>query len=228
MKRIDANDKSVYGDSYINSYKKKRNEGRIDRIFKYVNVNSTDNVLDVGCGSGYLYPFIDNLGANYIGIDESKLFVEEAKSNFETSSKKNLFSNVSLSTLAKNNMKNFSKVFLLDVTEHLTDEEIVNVLNDSYDLMSPGGQLIIHTPNLNFILEQLKQHKVLKQTEGHIGVRNSKMYIELFRNSKFGNNYRGYFLSHYLKSLKPLKILTYVPLFGKLFEARLLFILNKA
>lgn len=43
-----------------------------------------DRVLDIGCGNGRLYPVLKKIGAEYVGIDNSKNLIGIAQSKFPT------------------------------------------------------------------------------------------------------------------------------------------------
>ena len=55
-------------------------EGRF-RLLRNI-VPNYEIVLDIGCGTGYYYPFLTEKGATYIGMDSSTLMIERAKQEF--------------------------------------------------------------------------------------------------------------------------------------------------
>jgi cyclopropane fatty-acyl-phospholipid synthase-like methyltransferase len=53
--------------------------------------------------------------------------------------------------------ESFDRIFLTDVVEHLTDEELENVFNICLRLLRDNGKVIIHTaPTLNYL--KIGQH----------------------------------------------------------------------
>jgi len=85
----------------------------------------------------------------------------------------------------------FDLIFLIDISEHLYDDQLREILRELKDLLSEKGRLLIQTPNWNYenILYPLKRFvslpaTVLKQI-GRLfrGRRKEKSWREWFRNT---------------------------------------------
>lgn len=227
--KVNPNDQSIYGDDYIAAYQLKEGEGRIERLIKYINFSKSDSILDVGCGSGYLYGIIKNKIKSYTGIDENIAFIKDSQNRYGENTKNKNFINISLKNYRKKNTSiKFDKIFLLDITEHLVDSELKETIKLCHTLLNPGGSLIIHTPNKNYFLELLKDKSIMKQTLGHVGVRNPRQYKKFLKTANFGEDHiRLKEINHYVPILKTVHIFSFIPFIGRYFKARIFIIATK-
>jgi SAM-dependent methyltransferase len=102
------------------------------------------SILDAGCGSGaYLY-FLQKAGYKTLtGVDGSAEQVALAHGfglTFVT--QQDILS--CLSSLEENSM---DVLLLMDVLEHMTRQELLDVLDGAYRVLQPGGNCIAHVPN---------------------------------------------------------------------------------
>jgi SAM-dependent methyltransferase len=103
-----------------------------------------EHVLDFGCGTGFLLPHLARYVKTLTGADvseESLKFVNQAYGNLTNF--QGAFS-VDELLLKKNT---FDAIVLIEVVEHLYDNQIDNILNQTLSLLRPGGIVIITTPN---------------------------------------------------------------------------------
>lgn len=216
--------KNYYDEKYVKKYASKEGEGRIENIIKSLDLTKDIKVLDVGCGNGFLANLIaDNVKA-YIGIDVSSEFISDAKKRVSKDNCK--FYKIELEEYAKGKTNIYDLIFLLDVTEHIPDYDLKPILRDCQKLLKSNGMLVIHTPNKDYLLEQLKGKGLIKQTTGHIAVRNSEEYINLLKGQKFGKIILKR-TNHYNKLLNKLYFLSIIPGIGKYFVPRLLIFAQK-
>jgi hypothetical protein len=104
---------------------------------------------------------------------------------------------------------------------------MLKILGASRQLLRDDGQLVIHTPNLDYWLERLKSKNIVPQLEGHIAVRNRTEYLRLLDNAGF-ELVRHENLPHYRQPLRLVdSILLYIPLVGRLFASRLFLVARK-
>lgn len=101
---------------------------------------SHDTVLDIGCGFG---EFINHIRCKKkIGLDIEKGYKEFLKKDVEfittTSSKLPL------------KASSVNKIFISNVFEHLTREDIANTVLECHRILKPSGQVIILQPNIRF------------------------------------------------------------------------------
>lgn len=223
VSKVDPNDQQIYGSSYIEAYRKKEGEGRLERLLEYINPQPTDNILDIGCGSGFIYDLLQDKIKTYVGIDENRAFIEDNLKRFGDNTKSRTFTRISLRKfLEKHKTAKYQKIFLLDVTEHLVDSELKETLDLCYGALDRGGWLMIHTPNARYFMEIFKSRGLLKQTLGHVGVRNHAQYRKMLNDAGFeSNKCKVQFLNHYVPVMKHFHTLSHIPFLGKYFEARL-------
>ncbi len=119
---------------------------------KLANVQKGDRVLDVGCGRGEIVFQTANLGGVCTGIDFSKDAIEIAQSirNEHSEEIKNRTNFICCNAERMSFPDNtFDKIFLLDVVEHVSKDELLNILAEIRRILKKDGRLIIHsTPNI--------------------------------------------------------------------------------
>lgn len=205
-----------YGNDYVKRYREKEGEGRLERLLVLIDLRKSDSVLDVGCGNGFLADLLKEKIKFYTGIDTSNAFINEARKNV----KKNNFVFYCESSRKHLERKiKYDKIFLMDVSEHMTDKIFLDVLSDIKVMLKREGKVYLHTPNKMYFLELLKQVGVLKQTFGHIAVRSAHDYINLL--NKAGYGVEVVYLNHYLGLLSWFSFLKRIPFIGYIFNARL-------
>jgi len=215
---------NLYSADYVRIYKRKKKEGRLDRLKTYFSLNKNVFVLDVGCGSGFLFDLIRDDIKSYTGIDLSDDFINESKKTHKNN--KLSFRCESSRNHAKKFSNYYKKIFMMDVTEHLDDETMLEIIKDCHKMLKKNGKLFIHTPNGMYFLEILKKIGIIKQTAGHIAIRSYNQYKKLIKKTDF-SNIKIVYLNHYIIFLKPFYYLSYVPFIGDYFKARLLIIIEK-
>jgi 2-polyprenyl-3-methyl-5-hydroxy-6-metoxy-1,4-benzoquinol methylase len=164
-----ANCHLIYVDNYrdivINivyknfDYKSEATEKRIRRdaihslsnIRRYLEVNDFNiNILDVGCGRGYLLDEARYFNWITSGIDYSSYMVKYAKDVLKLNVIKGNINNY------KSNNK-FDIVVLNQVIEHLADPNMI--VSKCRMLLKPKGLLYIATPNINSHLANIYKEK---------------------------------------------------------------------
>tara|TARA_B100000945_G_scaffold321369_1_gene335508 strand:- start:1127 stop:1915 length:789 start_codon:yes stop_codon:yes gene_type:complete len=117
---------------------------RLEKALDYACIQSGMKILDIGCGRGEMINACSDLGANAVGIDYADAAISLTKS-LKTNQKVSLSDAKSLPF--PNNF--FDRVLILDVVEHLYPWELNKVLKQIFRVLSPEGQLIVHTaPNV--------------------------------------------------------------------------------
>jgi len=229
MKRMNQEElKKLHGMHYVNEFNKRNaHPYRLERLIKLIKFNNRDIVLDAGCGNGILLDFINKKIKFYYGVDFSREFirvsVERQKANKISNAK---FFNVDIEEFCKKNKERFDKIFAFDLLEHLYDDQFIKIFSMFYYSLKPNGKIFIHTPNRDYILEVLKNKKILKKQIEHIGIRNATEYLKLLKKTGF-KNIKTMYLPHYIKLLSFFDFLRNIPMVGKYFEARLFIICKK-
>lgn len=200
---------------------------RIIKLSKYFDLSESDIVADYACGNGSLLDVIYNKIKYYYGVDFSNEQIGYAKKRLSQKGINNgEFIAQDIIEFSKNNLAKFDKAFSFDFTEHIYDEELIDIFSAIRDTLKPQGKLFIHTPNGNYLLEILKNKNILHQIEQHIAVRNDREYVTLLQKIGFRKIQINY-IAHYIPPMEYLHFLSKFPFIGKYFEARLFIICEK-
>lgn len=212
--------KNFYRGEYVAKYLDKP-ISRLRRLLPYINLSRSDEVADFACGSGMLLELIHGKIAHYWGVDFSEEFIEVAK---REALRKDLggasFECAEIVDFCSKHQGYFDKAFALDFSEHIYDDNFINIFSAVFRSLKEGGRLYIHTPNGDYFLEILKKKGFLKQFTEHVAVRNAGAYVKLLREVGF-TSVNVHFLAHYVRPLSYLHFLSHIPLAGRIFQARL-------
>jgi len=215
-------DEEIYDDRYYLNLPTE--SGRIANLLALMEFGDEVSVCEIGCAAGDFLAVISPVIRYGIGLDVSEPAIRAANKLKSKHGLANIeFEEVSASDFAlrDGNASRFDYVLLLDVTEHIDDVTVAEVLQAAKRLIKPGGLLVIHTPNLTYWLEQLKDKGIIKQLRGHIAVRNEQQYRALIDEAGFGEP-RVLGLPHYRQPLRFIdQLLSRMPLLGRLFRSRL-------
>lgn len=114
-------------------------------VYALRNMICMDNgeILEVGCGYGYLTYALNKAGYNIKGLDVSESAINQAKKSFgDYYLCKDLFE------YAKLHPESVDLVILTEVIEHV--EKPIGFLEALTKMISPGGSIILTTPNKSF------------------------------------------------------------------------------
>ena len=113
----------------------------IDFIIENINVTEQKSVLEVGCGDGYVIGQIKNKFNNYTftGVDLSEKSISLAKA---LNTNDIDFFNSDVSEIDGV----FDIVYMNQVMEHVPNEQVNNILLNSWGKVGNGGKLIITVP----------------------------------------------------------------------------------
>ncbi len=109
---------------------------RNDMLRRFLDLQPTDRVIDLGCGSGRT--LVWNAGAaSLVGVDVSPFFAEEAIARCD----------VLQGDLRRLPMRSgaFTKAWSLDVLEHLSPQALHDVLAEANRVLAPKGALFVYT-----------------------------------------------------------------------------------
>ena len=135
----------------------------IDFIIENIEATEQKSVLEVGCGDGYVISALKNKFNNYkfTGVDLSEKSINLAK---VLNTNDIDFFNSDVSEIDGF----FDIVYMNQVMEHVPDEQVNNVLLNSWSKVSSGGKLIITVPG--------KGKKIIKKHYRHY---NTQMLKEI-------------------------------------------------
>jgi 2-polyprenyl-3-methyl-5-hydroxy-6-metoxy-1,4-benzoquinol methylase len=129
----------------------KRTAGTTPSLVKSISrlCDSSDRILEVGCGRGYTCLKLAPHVASIVGIDVSEPTLKEAQKLLET----HRIQNAQILRCFADELTHyfssgvFDKVISIDVYEHLHPDDAVLHLHQVYSVLKPKGHYIIVTPN---------------------------------------------------------------------------------
>lgn len=215
--------KEVHDTNYVYKFEKiaAANNIKINRLLNFCKLKETDIVTDFACGSGMLMPLIAPKVKKYYGVDFSEPFIKvaEKKKNHLRINNVEFFCS-GISEFCANHINEFDAGFAMDFSEHVYDEEWLEILRAIRDSIKSNGTLYLHTPNANFFLEVMRNKNfILTQREEHIAVRTPEENVKLLKEAGF-SVVKLSLIAHY-NILKVLHPLSYLPILGKYFKARI-------
>lgn len=113
----------------------------INHVVDYSDISETDKILDVGCGTGVLTPYLRyKIGeeGEITGLDVSDKMIEKANAKFNDRRIKFISGDIYEHNLSKNY---YDKIFVFSAFPHLHDKK--TVLEIFNDLLKDKGKLII-------------------------------------------------------------------------------------
>jgi SAM-dependent methyltransferase len=110
---------------------------RNDQLRSSLQPGAGDRVLDLGCGSGRMVLWNEDLGAWTVGVDVSPFFAREARERVD----------LVLGDLRRLPFPDatFTKGYALDVLEHLSPVALDGVLTEAARVLAPGGALFVYS-----------------------------------------------------------------------------------
>lgn len=114
---------------------------------KYLPSDKRARILDLGCGMGHFLYFLKRQGyKDFLGVDSSEQEIHYCKDKGYPVEKDDIFA------FLDKDIEKFDAVIFNDVIEHLTKEQILNILAKIYKSLRTNGVLLIKTINMaNFI-----------------------------------------------------------------------------
>ena len=109
-----------------------------------------ENILDFGCGSGVMLPFLAQHVRQVTAIDIDLVPLESLKKHIPLAENVQVLdaNQISLSQLTP---KSFDLINALDVLEHVDD--LSTTLHDLLHLLKPGGRLLVSGPTENIFYQ---------------------------------------------------------------------------
>jgi len=102
------------------------------------------DIVDLGCGCGALVLFLQQAGyRNVQGVETSPDQVEFARQLGVSS----VVSGDLVPFLRNSAAEVFDVVVAFDVIEHFYKDEVLEIMDQAYRVLRPGGRLIVHVPN---------------------------------------------------------------------------------
>jgi 2-polyprenyl-3-methyl-5-hydroxy-6-metoxy-1,4-benzoquinol methylase len=221
----------LHSKDYADSFERGQDRKRLERLIPHITINPGATVGDFGCGNSLLLECIEDQKQKvekYYGVDFSKdLLAYAAKRSQILGFTQAQYYQGSIEDFCKEHQGELDLAIALDISEHVYDEEWLEILKAIHGALKPGGSLYIHTPNGDFLLEIMKRRNfILKQFPEHIAVRNDSENLMIIRHAGF-TTVKIHYLSHYNRLLRYMKLFSRIPFIGKYFRARLFFVATK-
>lgn len=194
---------------------------RLERLAPLLELPPAACVVDLACGNGLLLDLLHERIDEYVGVDFSSEFIAAAE---ERAARRGLtkgrFVCSDIEELLRASPEAFDAAFALDFAEHIDDRDFRRIFRAVRRALRPGAPLYLHTPNLAFVVERLKERGILAQFPEHIAVRDAAQLTALLEACGF-RRIDVRFLSHYHPVLRPLHLLSALPGIGRALQARL-------
>lgn len=127
-----------------------RMERRCDLILNQINVMPSTRIIELGCGTGFMaYLLAKKSGAQVIGTDICKSFMDQANASFQLSNLRFEYLNCTL----EESFQHFGKEASIDafvgngILHHLV-RELKSVFKKLRYYLKPGGKLVFLEPNI--------------------------------------------------------------------------------
>jgi 2-polyprenyl-3-methyl-5-hydroxy-6-metoxy-1,4-benzoquinol methylase len=124
---------------------------RLRKVMEYIQQpTSYGCVLDFGCGSGVMLPYLSQISSQVFAMDVDLLPLERIQTYIPFAA------NVEAKDAGRNGVidlpaSSFDLVIALDVLEHVKD--LPRTLKELLTLLKPGGQLIVSGPTENILYQ---------------------------------------------------------------------------
>ena len=151
-----------------------REAQRIHTLESLCRPREGDDVLDLGCGTGRYTRILAGRVRRIVGVDFSAAAIGKALASGRRPNME--FRPADIRHLGMFRDRSFDKIVAVDVLEHLSDDDLRIALDEVRRLLKNGGLFVFFTPCGSHWIERLKRRGVLKQVEGHIGVRSEEQY----------------------------------------------------
>jgi 2-polyprenyl-3-methyl-5-hydroxy-6-metoxy-1,4-benzoquinol methylase len=120
---------------------------RLHRAMNYIEKYAPyENVLDFGCGSGVMLPFLAQLSKQVTAIDIDLLPLESLKKHIPLAENIQVV-DANQTSLSQLTPQSFDLINALDVLEHVDD--LTHTLIELLNLLKPWGRLVVSGPTEN-------------------------------------------------------------------------------
>lgn len=124
---------------YVKAYKK---------VIKRIALNNSDQVLDVGCGTGKLAIALSNIPKKYVGIDLAQKTIDIAEKKAQQNQ---VFFKADMLNMQFDNCS-FSKIVALTSIDQVFEREVA--LNECKRVLSDDGLIYIEVRNADYIIKR--------------------------------------------------------------------------
>ena len=146
---------------------------RIANVFSLLPDLAGRTLVDLGCGMGTFTIEAASRGAWAIGVDPAAAAVRAAHA-VATAEQATGAQFIRADAVVLPLPSGVADVVLAaDLTEHLDDVTLARILREAVRILTPGGKLVLYTPDRQHVFERLRDRGIMKQDPSHIGVRSA-------------------------------------------------------
>jgi SAM-dependent methyltransferase len=108
-------------------------------VREYIRAKSGDRLLDVGCGTAELLPYLPR-GMHYVGFDLSQPYIDSARKKYGDRGR---FECMDIASFDDESIEGGADIVLaIGLLHHLDDELARALVRTAWDKLKPGGRLI--------------------------------------------------------------------------------------
>lgn len=142
-------------------------------------------VIDLGCGDGDFLALLLEKGIEAVGVDSDEKTLEAGQKNGLPIVKQDVFA-----FLHEQPAASVDGIFCAHLVEHLPYPKVIELIQQSFRVLRPGGRIILATPNVRSLYSHLE---MFYMHFGHISFYHPKLLCfflehEGFRQSEEGEN----------------------------------------
>jgi len=200
---VDLSNPTFYAepDNVLYRFKRKLSYSNIlKNISQYLSDDSSQSVLEIGTGSGFLISFLEKSYPNttFFGLEFDPRLVDLTKSKIKNA-------NIYQGNAENFNLKkDFNLIVSLQVIEHLYKPE--DMLNCVSNHLKDQGIFIFTTPNLGCFSDRILKHKWHGYRSDHVSLKSRDHWDDLLEQKGFTKLYSG---STFFSGIPALNILPF-------------------
>lgn len=202
---------------------------RLARLLPYMDLRDEDRLADFACGEGSFASLVCARVGSYEGIDFAPDFVAAAQQRAEAEGLANAhFHCQDISSFCADRLSEFDVVTALDFSEHIYDDEFIEIFGGAHRILRPGGHLYIYTPNLAFFWERMKATGLARQFPQHVAVRDEAWNRRLLIECGFAAEHIRTIRPPHFNIFRHIHPMRRLPFIGSAFAAKLLHVCRKS
>jgi SAM-dependent methyltransferase len=157
-----------------------REAQRLETIEALFDPSISDEVLELGCGTGFYTRLLSSRVYRIVGVDFSATAVEKAIVQEQAENIQYVIGDIQNLSMLPDSA--FDKILAIDVLEHLSHFQLQASLREIVRLLKKDGLFVFFTPCGSHWIEWLKSRDIIvKQIREHIGVRSEAEYCQIIQ-----------------------------------------------
>jgi 2-polyprenyl-3-methyl-5-hydroxy-6-metoxy-1,4-benzoquinol methylase len=124
---------------------------RLRKVMDYIETSASyENILDFGCGSGVMLPYLSQVSRQVTAVDIDLLPLERIQKHIPTASNVQVF-DLNKTNLASLPQNSFEVIIATDVLEHVAD--LPRTFEELFKLLKPNGRVVVSGPTENILYQ---------------------------------------------------------------------------